>query len=468
MTTVPYMQGRKKYQRPQGLLFANNSGTIVTSGGQSFYLPLGNEVGQDEYTGEGNEFMLLTDDNRGSIDFSSTRIEKRERTINGRMRSYHVADKLKISVSWDLIPSRAFSQNPNFDSDTGKTSLRSKPLRTGYLDPQRTVTLTYSSDEKYVNVGGLEYTYPDKVVTMPDKLVYLPGDIVWADEERTIAIRIPGQIYWDDQLVVKAREQEGSIFWEEQAKEELTVLPGNIYFDEQVNTKLVAVEKQVYWADETKTTKVVIPASVELAQVTETVRVKEPDQVVLAEQESLERVKEPSTVIISGEIEQVRVVEPDEIIVQEVTVQVRQRENENPYVLQPGDTVVVEGKTITLPQTKQYVARTATLTDTFTGTRATTQKSQQYTTDGGAGGVEILDWYERYTGSFWVYLSYDKYNNFDVLYSNGELDFDSRYNNIGKYNQVIEMFFADFSYSVQKRGGTDHDLWNISLTLEEA
>jgi hypothetical protein len=462
------MQGRKKYQRPQGLLFANNSGTTVASDGQSFYLPLGNEVGQDEYTGNGNEFLLLTDDNRSSINFSVTRIEKRERTINGRMRSYHVADKLKIDVSWDLIPSRAFSQNPDFDSNTGQTSLRSKPLRTGYLDPQRKVKLTYSSDEKYIKVGGLEYTYPDKTVTMPNKLVYVPGDIVWADEERTVAIRIPGEIYWEDQFVVKAREQEGSIFWEEQTKEDLAVLPGNIYFDDQINTKLVAVEKQVYWADETKTTKIVVPAYVEFAEVEETVRVKEPDEIILTEQTSLERVKEPSSVIISGETEEVRVKEPDEIVVLQATVQTRKKSNENPYVLLPGDTVVVEGKTIILPKTKQYVSRIATLTDEFTGTRATTANSQQYTTDGGAGGVEILDWYERYTGSFWVYLSYDKYNNFDIIYSNGELDFDSRYNNIGKYNQVIEMFFADLSYSVQKRGGTDHDLWNISLTLEEA
>lgn len=89
-------------------------------------------------------------------------------------------------------------------------------------------------------------------------------------------------------------------------------------------------------------------------------------------------------------------------------------------------------------------------------------KDQQYTTDGGAGGVELLDWYENNKGSFWVYLSYDKYNQFGSVRS-GSIDLLT----LPKYNQVIEMFFADFSYSVVKRGGSNHDFWNISFTLEE-
>ena len=39
---------------------------------------------------------------------------------------------------------------------------------------------------------------------------------------------------------------------------------------------------------------------------------------------------------------------------------------------------------------------------------------------------------------------------------------------VNKYNEVIEVFFSDFSYSVVKRSGLNFDFWNVSLSLEEA
>lgn len=83
----------------------------------------------------------------------------------------------------------------------------------------------------------------------------------------------------------------------------------------------------------------------------------------------------------------------------------------------------------------------------------------EYTTDGGAGGVELLDWYENHQGPFWVYLSYDKYSNFGK---------DSNaYAHLSQYSQLMQMYFADFNYSVVRRGGSNFDFWNISVTLEE-
>ena len=90
----------------------------------------------------------------------------------------------------------------------------------------------------------------------------------------------------------------------------------------------------------------------------------------------------------------------------------------------------------------------------------TTIPSEQFTSDGGAGGVELLEWYSTHQDSFWVYLSYDKYTNFI------EED-ENKYDRLGQYNEVIEMFISNFSYSVEKRGGLSHDLWNISVSLEE-
>ena len=220
MATNAYMAGRKKYQRPQGLLFADNEGIKV----DGFHIPEGDEIGSLGASVDGyGEFIILSDNNRSPIDFKTVRIEKRERMINGRMRSYHTADKLTLTVSWDMLPSRAFDTYAGFDAE------------------------------------------------------------------------------------------------------------GN----------------------------------------------------------------------------------PNMAIIPEIRT--------NPL---------------------------------------------EFTTDGGAGGVELLDWYKNHSGSFWVYLAYDKYTNFKDVFETTNVD--ERFANTNKYNEVIEMFFTDFSYSVQKRSGLNFDFWNVSLTLEEA
>jgi hypothetical protein len=229
MTSKEYLDGRRKYQRPQGMLWSENSGTLVSG----VYVPNGYEVNTElEVTPNEaflNQFIILSDDNRDPMQFSIDRLERRERMINGRMRSYHIADKLSISTSWSMLPSRAFALDPKFNPDTGVPDLR---------------------------VTG----------------------------ERT-----PGE--------------DGS------------------------------------------------------------------------------------------------------------------------FEILPNSTLLAE----------------------------------QYTSDGGAGGVDILNWYENHRGPFWVFLAYDKYNDFAS----------NKYAHLQEYNQVIEMYISDFSYSVEKRGGSNYDFWNISVTLEE-
>lgn len=214
MATNSYLNQRKKYDRPQAMLWSENAGTVETINNQAYFVPSGFEVGTDpadvSSSALANQFMILSDDNRSPIQFKNQRIEKRERMINGRMRSYHIADKLSISTSWEMLPSRSFSQNPNFDGTTGAAG--------------------------QVNISS---------------------------------------------------------------------------------------------------------------------------------------------------------------------------------------------------------------------------NNMQFTTDGGAGGVDLLRWYENHKGPFWVFLAYDKYTNV-----NG-------YDKLDRYNQVVEMYISDFSYTVQKRGGTNFDFWDISVTLEE-
>ena len=210
MATAAYLTGRRRYQRPQALLWSENPGTLV----DGVYLPTGYELqgNYDESTDTDlvNQFLILSDHNRGELNFNPTRIEQRQRTINGRMRSYHIADKLSMSVSWNNLPSRGYYQDAGFDE-----------------------------------------------------------------------------------------------------------------------------------------------------------------------------------------------------------------EGVSPYKNETGE----------------------------------------FTSDGGAGGVELLDWYENHPGPFWMFLSYDKYNNFGKD--------SAAYGHLEQYNQIMQVYFADFNYTVVKRGGANHDLWNISVTLEE-
>lgn len=218
MANSAYMIGRKKYYRPQGVLWSENSGTLV----DGLYLPTGYEInadpGSEIDTTKLDQFLILSDDNRSELGFIPNRIEKKERMINGRMRSYHIADKLNISMSWDNLPSRAYALNPNFSS---------------------------SGISEFDGTAG-----------------------------------------------------------------------------------------------------------------------------------------------------------------------------------KPGES------------------------------------QKQHTTDGGAGGVELLDWYENHKGSFWMFLAYDKYTNFGKD--------NAAYAHLPQYNQIVEVFFSNFEYNVVSRGAYTHDLWNVSLTLEEA
>ena len=210
MATSAYLTGRRRYRRPQAILWSENPGTLV----DGIYLPTGYEVGADtgEETDESlfDQFLILSDHNRGEMQFNPQRIEQRQRTVNGRMRSYYIADKLSMSVSWSMLPSRSYSTIAEFD---------------------------FEGNSPYQN-----------------------------------------------------------------------------YIDE-------------------------------------------------------------------------------------------------------------------------------------------------FTSDGGAGGVQLLDWYENHKGPFWMFLAYDKYTNFG---NDAEA-----FGHLQQYNQIMQVYITDFSYSIVKRGGTNFDFWNITVTLEE-
>jgi hypothetical protein len=111
MATNSYLLGRKRFNRPQAIIWSNNSG-ILSNG---IVVPDGKE---------GEDFIILSDHGRTELSFNKQRIENRKRLINAGMRSYHIADKINMSWSWEMLPSRAFSNDPLFSNTTGKqTSL---------------------------------------------------------------------------------------------------------------------------------------------------------------------------------------------------------------------------------------------------------------------------------------------------------------------------------------------------------
>jgi len=82
-----------------------------------------------------------------------------------------------------------------------------------------------------------------------------------------------------------------------------------------------------------------------------------------------------------------------------------------------------------------------------------------HTYDGGAGGVEILDWYENHKGPFYMLLAYDKYTNFPQGVG--------QYNHLSQYNDVKQVYFSKFDKEIVKRAGLNFDFWTISVSLEE-
>lgn len=111
MSSKAYMQGRSSFlvggTRPQAMLWSDNPGTLQ----DSYYFPTGTE---------GQDFIIVSDHNRSTIQFSQERIEKRERTVNGSMRSYWISDKLKVSTSWSRLPSRPFDDAVSFNQSNGE------------------------------------------------------------------------------------------------------------------------------------------------------------------------------------------------------------------------------------------------------------------------------------------------------------------------------------------------------------
>ena len=124
MATVQYMNNRKRYARPQAVLFADQPPIFVGTSNATAVPPgyeLSSDYGLNDPTDNG--FIILSDHNRAPINLSSTRFENRQRMVNAQLRSFYVSEKMNLELSWNRLPSRAYSSNPDFSQTTGLSDL---------------------------------------------------------------------------------------------------------------------------------------------------------------------------------------------------------------------------------------------------------------------------------------------------------------------------------------------------------
>lgn len=95
------------------------------------------------------------------------------------------------------------------------------------------------------------------------------------------------------------------------------------------------------------------------------------------------------------------------------------------------------------------------------------------TVDGGAGGQDLIKWYEDHKGPFWVLMAYDEHKP-PTIDINGTTIYDMDFG----YPEAKQFYFADFSHTVDKRQSLyttvdgnsykiDYDVWTVNIALEE-
>ena len=67
------------------------------------------------------KFRRVTEHNRTPLSINTERIESGQRMSNGTLRKYFIADKLNLSVSWEMIPS---FRNETVDGGWGAEDLK--------------------------------------------------------------------------------------------------------------------------------------------------------------------------------------------------------------------------------------------------------------------------------------------------------------------------------------------------------
>lgn len=165
---------QKIWTRPALMIFTEAQPTTIDA-----------TLGQYDLGTAGSNFIYLTDDNRSAMQVAIERIEYKKRMINGRMRSYHVADKKSFSVSWKDLPSQK--------SEISEVRFQSTP--SGWASGQE--MLTWHNDHTGSFYLNLVYDTPDAAagVSVPYKLETY--NVFFDDFSYIVSKRGPTHDLWD-------------------------------------------------------------------------------------------------------------------------------------------------------------------------------------------------------------------------------------------------------------------------------
>ena len=80
-------------------------GATVVAPGNTYTSSVANLNGLSFSSSNSLRFRRLTEHNRQPLSLNTERIESVQRMANGTLRKYFIADKLTLSVSWEMVPS---------------------------------------------------------------------------------------------------------------------------------------------------------------------------------------------------------------------------------------------------------------------------------------------------------------------------------------------------------------------------
>lgn len=162
------------WTRPALMIFTEAAPTVVNA-----------NSGQYDLGTAGSNYLYLTDDGRSQMQVAIERIEYKKRMINGRMRSYHVADKKTFSVSWKDLPSQK----------NELSEVRFSGLTTGWASCQE--MLTWHTDHPNSFFLNLVYDTPEANQDTPLRYKLETYNVFFDDFSYTVTKRGQTHDLWD-------------------------------------------------------------------------------------------------------------------------------------------------------------------------------------------------------------------------------------------------------------------------------
>jgi hypothetical protein len=83
----------------------NYKGATVVAPGNIYTAATATRNGLSLSSANSLRFRRVTEHNRAPLSINTERIESSQRMANGTLRKYFIADKLNLSVSWEMVPS---------------------------------------------------------------------------------------------------------------------------------------------------------------------------------------------------------------------------------------------------------------------------------------------------------------------------------------------------------------------------